>query len=177
MPAACCAENSPGTTLLAQTPVANTISPAIGGIGVELHRRKSARWWSGVPAIITTLARSSDPAMAICAWSGPAMTTALSGRGCVPWPGLYSGYEQMTFSNPASVMRPDRAVPAAVAPRSVDAKLARRAGRDPPGYAGQAGWCRWCVRRELEISWTCVYRKPHSIRLSSLDHAGLPEEG
>ena len=39
------------------------------------------------------------------------MTTALSGRGCVPWPGLYSGYEQMTFSNPASVMRPDRAVP------------------------------------------------------------------
>jgi len=28
------------------------------------------------------------------------------------------------------------------------------------------------VRRELEISWTCVYRKPHPIRLSSLDYAG-----
>src|SRR5450830_1312579 len=31
--------------------------------------------------------------MAICAWSGPAMTTAQSEPACVPWPAPYSGYE------------------------------------------------------------------------------------
>ena len=37
------------------------------------------------------------------------MTTVLSGRGCVPWPGLYSGYEQMTFSRgPANRLEAER---------------------------------------------------------------------